>query len=215
MNKFGAEFNGKRAVGCTRRIRASADAALRFEQQHVGPAIVQSAGGCQARSTCSNDDNIPGYTARMNVHSSSFSNGATIPQKHVFDDMGCTGENISPQLSWDGVPAGAKSFAVVMHDPDAPTSGGFYHWVMFNIPAGKRGLDEGEECGTLGHTDFGKNEYGGPCPPPGAPHHYHITVYALDTEKLPLDKTTTGAKLEFMASQHTLEKAEIVGLYGR
>lgn len=215
VNELRTELNGKRAVRRAQRIRASAHAALRFEQLHISPAIAQCAGGCQACGARSNDDNIRGYTARMNVHSSSFSNGATIPQKHVFDDMGCTGENVSPQLAWDDVPADAKSFAVVMHDPDAPTSGGFYHWVMFNIPGKKRGLDEGEECGTLGHTDFGKNEYGGPCPPPGAPHHYHITVYALDTEKLPLDKTTTGAKLEFMASQHTLGKAEIVGLYGR
>jgi Raf kinase inhibitor-like YbhB/YbcL family protein len=159
----------------------------------------------------------------MNVHSSSFSHGGTIPQKHVFNGMGCTGENRSPQLAWDDVPSGTKSFAVVMHDPDAPTSGGFYHWVMFNIPGDTRELpeDAGGKLSNLfsgvvlGHTDFGANEYGGPCPPPGAPHHYNITVYALDTEKLPLDKSTTGAKLEFMASQHTLAKGEITGLYGR
>lgn len=138
--------------------------------------------------------------------------------------MGCTGDNTSPQLSWDDVPSGTKSFAVVMHDPDAPTSGGFYHWVMFNIPADTRELPEGAGAAklgnvfagvVLGHNDFGMNEYGGPCPPPGAPHHYHTTVYALDTEKLPLDKSTTGAKLELMASQHVLAKAEVMGLYGR
>lgn len=138
--------------------------------------------------------------------------------------MGCTGENRSPQLAWSDVPENAKSFAVVMHDPDAPTSGGFYHWVMFNIPGDRRELAEGDggkHLGqmlsgvTLGHTDFGSNEYGGPCPPPGPPHHYHLTVYALDVDELPLDKSTTGAKLEFMASQHTLAKAEIVGLYAR
>jgi Raf kinase inhibitor-like YbhB/YbcL family protein len=160
----------------------------------------------------------------MDVRSNSFSDGATIPEKHVFSGMGCTGQNLSPHLAWDGVPEGTKSFAVVMHDPDAPTSGGFYHWVMFNIPGDTRELPEGEggkhftnlfSGVVLGHSDFGNNEYGGPCPPPGAPHHYNITVYALGTEKLPLDKTTTGAKLEFMASQHTLAKASIVGLYGR
>lgn len=131
--------------------------------------------------------------------------------------MGCTGENVSPQLAWDDVPPGTKSFAVIMHDPDAPTSGGFYHWVMFNIPGDMRELPEGAVVSgaVLGHTDFGTNEYGGPCPPPGTPHHYHVTVYALDTEKLPLDKSTTGAKLEFMAMEHTLAKSEIIGLYGR
>jgi Raf kinase inhibitor-like YbhB/YbcL family protein len=151
----------------------------------------------------------------MIVHSNSFANGASIPQKHVFNQMGCTGENVSPHIAWDSVPAGAKSFAVVMHDPDAPVSGGFYHWLMFDIPSDKRELREGEKSGTLGHTDFGKNEYGGPCPPPGKPHHYHITVYALNTEKLPLDKTATGSKLESAASQHAVAKAELVGLYGR
>jgi hypothetical protein len=68
---------------------------------------------------------------------------------------------------------------------------------------------------THGHTDYGSSEYGGPCPPPGPAHRYNITVYALDTEKLPLDKTTTGAKLEFMASQHTLAKGTISGRYAR
>ncbi len=160
----------------------------------------------------------------MNVHSTSFSDGAAIPQKYAFSGMGCTGENLSPHLSWNDAPAGTKSFAVVMHDPDAPTSGGFYHWVMFNIPGDTRELAEGEggkQFGkifsgvVLGHTDFGANEYGGPCPPPGPPHRYHITVYALDTEKLPLDKSTTGAKFEFAAAPHTLAKAEIVGVYAR
>lgn len=160
----------------------------------------------------------------MRVYSSSFSDGGEIPIKYAFDDMGCTGENVSPALSWDDVPAGTKSFAIVMHDPDAPTSGGFYHWVMFNIPGDTRELPEGAggkklvdgfSEAVLGHTDYGKNEYGGPCPPPGPAHHYHLTVMALGTEKLPLDKTTTGAKLEFVASQHTLAKAKIVGTFAQ
>lgn len=130
----------------------------------------------------------------MNVHSSSFPNGESIPQKHAFNGMGCTGENVSPQLSWDGVPDGAKSFAVVMHDPDAPTSGGFYHWVMFNIPGDARELPEGAGGKHLGQM---------------------FSSVALDTEKLPLDGSTTGAKLEFMASQHTLAKAHVAGLYAR
>jgi Raf kinase inhibitor-like YbhB/YbcL family protein len=156
--------------------------------------------------------------------SDSFQAGANIPQKHVFNGMGCTGENVSPHLRWSGVPDGTKSFAVVMHDPDAPTSGGFYHWVMFNIPADRTELEDGaggDKIGSLvhhvvlGHTDFGANAYGGPCPPPGPAHRYNITVYALDIDKLPLDKTTTGAKLEFMASQHALGKATISGRYAR
>jgi len=153
----------------------------------------------------------------MNVQSASFQHGGTIPQKHAFKGMGCTGENISPQLSWSGVPDGTKSFALVMHDPDAPRSGGFYHWVMFNIPGDAREMQEGATLQgvVIGHTDFGTNVYGGPCPPPGTRHHYNITVYALDVDQLPLDKTATGAKLESMASQHALGKAAITGLYGR
>lgn len=160
----------------------------------------------------------------MKLSSSSFQDGGHIPQRQIFNGMGCQGENKSPQLSWSDVPAGAKSFAIVMHDPDAPTSGGFYHWVMFNIPGDTRELDEnagGDKLGSLlhgvvmGHTDFGQNAYGGPCPPPGPAHRYNITLFAIDSEKLPLDKTTTGAKLEFMASQHTLAKAALNGMYGR
>lgn len=159
----------------------------------------------------------------MKLQSTAFQDGGTIPQRHVFNGMGCTGENVSPALALSEVPDGTKSFALVMHDPDAPTSGGFYHWVMFNISGDTRDLHEDAGAvnsgslhrAVLGHTDFGQNCYGGPCPPPGPPHHYNITVFALDVESLPLDKSTTGAKLEFMASQHTLAKATLTGLYGR
>lgn len=151
----------------------------------------------------------------MNVSSNSFSNGATIPDRHVFDGMGCTGKNVSPHLRLENVPDGTKSFAVVMHDPDAPTSGGFYHWVMFNIPGDLTELEEDCHDGDFGHNDFGKHEYDGPCPPPGPAHHYHITVHALGVPKLPLDKTATGALLEFALAEHRLAKAEIVGTYGR
>jgi hypothetical protein len=135
----------------------------------------------------------------------------------VYNGGGCTGENRSPQLSWSDVPAGTKSFAIVIHDPDAPTSGGFYHWVIFNIPGETRELAEGANVhgAVLGHTDFGENAYGGPCPPPGPAHHYDLTLYALDVEKLPLGSTTTGALLEFTMKEHTLAKATITGLYAR
>lgn len=160
----------------------------------------------------------------MILHSDTFTNNGPIPQSMVYEGGGCTGGNRSPQLSWSDVPAGTRSFAIVIHDPDAPTSGGFYHWVMFNIPGDARELAEGAgnpplkppvRGAVLGHTDFGENAYGGPCPPPGPAHHYHVTLYALDVDALPLDKTTTGAKLEFVVSQHTRAKATIIGLYAR
>ncbi len=160
----------------------------------------------------------------MILRSNTFSDGGNIPQSMVFDSMGCTGDNRSPQLSWSEVPDGTQSFAIVIHDPDAPTSGGFYHWVLFNIPGETRELAEGEGRGkmsamlhgeVLGHNDFGKNAYGGPCPPPGPPHHYNLTLHALGIKKLPLDGSTTGAKLEFTMAENTLGTAKLIGLYGK
>lgn len=159
----------------------------------------------------------------MQLTSSTFTDGGTIPMSAAFNGMGLDGDNKSPQLAWSDVPEGTKSFAIVCHDPDAPTSGGFYHWVMFNIPGDVRELEEG--AGTkgleallhgevLGHTDYGVKHYGGPCPPPGPAHHYHFTLYAL-TEKLPLDSAATGALVEFMTMQYTLAKATITGLFAR
>ncbi len=160
----------------------------------------------------------------MILRSDTFLDGGTIPNSAVFSGMGLSGDNQSPHLVWSDVPAGAKSFAVVVHDPDAPTSGGFYHWVMFNIPGDTHELEAG--AGTkrieafvhgevLGHIDFGVAHYGGPCPPPGPAHHYHFTVYALDVPKLPLGAATTGALLEFQMAEHTLAKATLTGLYAR
>src|SRR5437764_14130202 len=93
--------------------------------------------------------------------------GATIPAKHVFNGMGCTGQNVSPALKWSGAPAGTKSYAVTVYDPDAPTGSGFWHWVVYDIPASVTSLPAGATFGTAGLTDFGVKGYNGPCPPPG------------------------------------------------
>ena len=157
----------------------------------------------------------------LTVTSSIFRAGQTIPMSAVFDQFGCTGNNRSPDLSWSGAPAGTKSFAVTMYDPDAPTTVGFVHWVLFDIPPNVTSLpeDAGAKSGagvgaTQGFTDYGFSRYGGPCPPPGDPaHHYHLTVWALDLEKLGVDDTTTYAKFRFIIRGHVLAKGEIVGLY--
>ncbi len=162
--------------------------------------------------------------ADMILTSATFTDGGPIPLSAAFNGMGLSGQNISPQLAWSDVPEGTKSFALVVHDPDAPTSGGFYHWVMFNIPGDARELEAG--AGTkkldaflhgevLGHVDYGVAHYGGPCPPPGPAHHYHFTLYALDVDNLPLGSSTTGALLEFQAAAHTLAKATLTGLFAR
>ena len=105
--------------------------------------------------------------------------------------------------------------------PNAPTTVGFVHWVLFDIPASVAQLDGGagakSDAGvgaTHGFTDFGVSAYGGPCPPPGdPPHRYHLTVWALDQEKLGVDETTTYAKFRFMIRGHVLASGELVGLY--
>jgi Raf kinase inhibitor-like YbhB/YbcL family protein len=137
----------------------------------------------------------------------------------------CNGQNVSPALNWAGEPAGTLSFAVMMIDTDAPASGGFWHWSMFNIPASVHGLAAGAgsdgskdlPAGAVqGRTGFGFSHYGGPCPPAGDhAHHYEITVYALKAAWLPLDDTAAGARVESSLEINTLATAKIVGRYGR
>ena len=95
-----------------------------------------------------------------------------ITAAHVYNSFGCTGQNVSPAINWSNAPAGTKSFAVTAYDPDAPTGSGWWHWVMYNIPAGTTGLPAGAGNGrnaprgsAQGQTDFGTKGYGGPCPP--------------------------------------------------
>jgi Raf kinase inhibitor-like YbhB/YbcL family protein len=151
--------------------------------------------------------------------------GKTIPMAHVFKGMNCTGENISPALSWSGAPAGTKSYALTVYDPDAPTGSGWWHWVVYDIPANVTSLPAGAgdpgkhlmpKGAVQGNTDFGSAGYGGPCPPVGdKPHHYHFTVFALDVDKMDIPAGVTAANVGFNIHFHTLGKAEFVGLFGR
>ena len=160
----------------------------------------------------------------MTVTSPDIKDGATIANEQVFKGFGCTGENKSPALSWSGAPSATKSFAVTIYDPDAPTGSGWWHWVVYNIPAGTTSLPKnaGDPAAKLvpagaiqGRTDFGVGGYGGPCPPPGdKPHHYHITVFAVDVDKLPADENASAAYVGFNLHFHTLAKASITGRYG-
>lgn len=151
--------------------------------------------------------------------------GGAINQKHVFKGFGCTGENMSPALTWSEAPAGTKSFALMVHDPDAPTGGaGFWHWVVIDIPATAnmlppgvlaegKGLPEGAKQIA---TDFGAPGWGGPCPPAGdAPHHYNFTLYALKVDKLPVPANATASLTGFMVNGNSIGKATLTGLYGR
>jgi Raf kinase inhibitor-like YbhB/YbcL family protein len=152
--------------------------------------------------------------------------GAPIAEKFVFSGFGCSGGNVSPALNWKNAPAGTKSFAVMTHDPDAPTGGaGFWHWVVVNLPATATGLAQGAGAAdnkTLPAgarqiaTDFGSPGWGGPCPPQGdKPHRYNFTVYALKVEKLDLPANATASLTGFMVNGNALGKASFTGLYGR
>ena len=150
----------------------------------------------------------------------------TIAQKFAFNGFGCTGENLSPEINWKNPPAGTKSFALMVHDPDAPTGGaGFWHWVVVDIPTTSSGLVQGAGIADGRalpvnarqiNTDFGTPGWGGPCPPAGdKPHHYNFTVYALKVEKLDLAPNATAALTGFMVNMNAIGKASFTGLYGR
>ena len=166
-----------------------------------------------------------GAQGHFRLTSTDVHQGKRIASAQVFNGMGCTGNNVSPALSWSGAPAGTKSFALTMYDPDAPTGSGWWHWVVYNIPATATSLASGAgdqsknllPSGTVqGNTDFGTPGYGGPCPPAGdKPHHYIFTLYALNTEKLDLPSNATAAYVGFNIHAHRLGMARLTALYGR
>ena len=162
--------------------------------------------------------------AKFKLVSPDIGQGKTIAEDQVFNGFGCKGKNISPALFWSGAPAGTKSFALSVYDPDAPTGSGFWHWVVYNIPASTESLPaeagdvkkKGMPVGSVqGRTDFGTFGYGGPCPPPGKPHHYYFRLFALKVEKLEVPSDATAALIGFNINANALAKAELMGLYGR
>jgi Raf kinase inhibitor-like YbhB/YbcL family protein len=163
--------------------------------------------------------------AQFAVTSPDIKAGGKIADAQVANGFGCAGGNISPEVSWSGAPKGAKSFAVRVYDPDAPTGSGFWHWVAFNIPAGTTSLPKNAgdptanlvPAGTIqAHNDTGSQGYFGPCPPKGdKPHHYHVQVFAVDVDKLDADDKATPAVVGFNLHFHTLGMAELIGLYSR
>lgn len=159
---------------------------------------------------------LPAYA--LEVSSTSIEAGKPLAEKYVFDSFGCKGGNLSPQLSWKDAPEGTKSFAITAYDPDAPTGSGWWHWVVYNIPASVTSIEEGGsiEGATEGRTDFGAPGYGGACPPEGhGVHHYTFTVFALDTEKLDLPPDASGAMVGYYLNNHMLDKASITATYER
>lgn len=159
------------------------------------------------------------------VSSSDVGSRKPTASEFVFNGFGCTGGNQSPELRWSGAPAGTKSFAVSVYDPDAPTGSGWWHWFVVNLPASTTALARGAgqadgsklpEGARQINTDFGAPGYGGPCPPAGdKPHRYVVTVYALKVPKLDLPPNATAALAGFMVNANALGKARLVFKYGR
>ena len=159
--------------------------------------------------------------AKLSISSTQFKEGGNMPMSTVHTWGG--GQNTSPDLSWSDAPSGTQSFALSMYDPDAPTTVGFTHWLLFNVPPGITSLKAGAGASgknpsgsVLGYTDWGASEYGGPLPPPGdPPHRYQITVYSLDLPKLDLGPNATYAYFRFSIRGHVLAEATLSGRYGR
>ncbi|HSA62546.1 MAG TPA: YbhB/YbcL family Raf kinase inhibitor-like protein [Nitrospiraceae bacterium] len=165
------------------------------------------------------------FAADFRVTSPTIKEQGVIGSEHVFDGFGCSGRNVSPELRWENAPKDAKSLAVTVYDPDAPTGSGWWHWVIFNISPGVTGLPAGAgksdgssapKGSIQSMTDFGQPGYGGPCPPQGdKPHRYVFTVYALKVDQLPLKKEASGAMVGFYLTQNALGKASLTATYGR
>jgi len=152
--------------------------------------------------------------------------GQQMDEKFTFPGLGCSGTNLSPALNWQDPPQGTKSFALMVHDPDAVTGGaGIWHWVIVGIPASATSIEQG--AGTVAgdklpagsqqiRTDYGMAGWGGPCPPKGhKPHGYNFTLYALGVEKLDLPPGSTASHAGFVINRNAIGKATLTGTYGR
>lgn len=156
-----------------------------------------------------------GIAQTFTLSSESLTGQAT--NETFFNNFGCTGDNISPQLLWTNAPEGTKSFAVTIYDTDAPTGSGFWHWVVFDIPASSNSIDANASANKKlpsgcieSNTDFGTPGFGGPCPPEGdKPHMFIVTVYALKTDKLGLDANATPAVVGFYLNANVIKKSSI------
>ena len=172
--------------------------------------IVPLLAGCESREQTLKEGEMV-----LNVSSPAFQEGEKIPAKYT-----CEGQDVSPKLEWSESPAGTRSFALIVDDPDAP-SGVFTHWLLFNIPPDSHELPEAVPTqpqlpsGALqGKNDFGKTGYGGPCPPPGRPHRYQFTLYALD-QSLDLKAGISKKQLLDTIQGHVLAQGQLMGTYQR
>ena len=159
------------------------------------------------------------------VRSPSLTSDMRLTQEHVFSGFGCEGGNRSPALAWTPPPAGTQSLAITVHDPDAPTGSGWWHWVVYNLPPQtshlpvNAGRANGQDLpvGTVqGRTDYGTTGFGGACPPTGdAPHRYRFTVHALKVARLDLPSDASPALVGYMLHMNRIASATLEARYGR
>jgi Raf kinase inhibitor-like YbhB/YbcL family protein len=174
-------------------------------------ALASCGTGGRANNEANGEGTVENATlTKLSLTSDAFQNGQAIPKQYT-----CDGADQTPALKWGEPPAGTKSFALVIDDPDAP-SGTFRHWGVFDIPASTRSIGGGQQVGTEVTNDFGKPGYGGPCPPKGhGPHHYHFKLFALDTDRLGVAPNAKIVDVENAARQHAIAEGELVGTYER
>lgn len=165
------------------------------------------------------------HAGEFTLTSPTIKSGDFLSEEQVFNGFGCSGKNQSPALKWTESPKETKSFAVTVYDPDAPTGSGWWHWVVYNIPANVTEIVKGAGDPTgkrlppgaiQGRTDFGTHAFGGACPPQGdKPHRYIFTVHALKIEKIDVQPDSSAAMIGFMIHANSLGKASFTAMYGR
>ena len=158
---------------------------------------------------------------RFKLHSPDIRADSTVPMMHVYG--GCGGENVSPALEWHNPPPGTRSFALTVYDPDAPTGSGWWHWMMFDIPATENGLPRGagnvdgrRPAGAVQvRNDYGEVAYGGPCPPRGdRPHRYIFTVFALKVGHIEVKPDSSAAMVGFNINANKIDEAGFTATFG-
>ena len=165
------------------------------------------------------------FASSFSLSSVDIAQGEFMSKNQEFNGFGCSGKDLSPQLKWSGAPKGTKSFAITVHDADAPTGSGWWHWQIVNIPTSVTELSTGagstkKSLAPKGSmqikSDFGSRGFGGACPPQGhGIHHYRFTIHALSVEKLEFPEDASGALAGYMINANTIESSTIEALYKR
>lgn len=156
------------------------------------------------------------FAAKMTLSSQDIKSSREMGESFVFNGFGCNGSNLSPQLTINDVPKDTKSLAITMYDPDAPTGSGWWHWIVFDIDPKVTNIERGaKNIGkvSVGKNDYGTTNYGGPCPPAKSRHNYIFTIYALDIDKLPVQKDASAAMIGYYLNKHAISKAYLTPFY--